>query len=122
MENFLDMAHFPYVHSGYLGIEPHTEVRDYDVDITRSFAIGDAVRDLQAAEAAGLRSIWVRTGRTREDDLESAEPAVHPVGRMDDISAAARWILRFGDPGKRREAHEDIHCQKGPQCARKAWE
>lgn len=33
VENFLDMGHFPYVHSGYLGIEPETEVRDYDVAI-----------------------------------------------------------------------------------------
>ena len=31
IENFLDVAHFPYVHSGILGVEPHTEVADYDV-------------------------------------------------------------------------------------------
>jgi len=34
VENFLDMGHFPYVHSGILGVEPHTEVADYDVEIT----------------------------------------------------------------------------------------
>ncbi len=34
VENFLDMGHFPYVHTGYLGIEPHTEVADYDVDLS----------------------------------------------------------------------------------------
>ena len=33
VENFLDMGHFPYVHTGYLGIEPHTEVNPYDVEI-----------------------------------------------------------------------------------------
>lgn len=31
VENFLDLAHFPYVHAGSLGIEPHTEVADYEV-------------------------------------------------------------------------------------------
>jgi phenylpropionate dioxygenase-like ring-hydroxylating dioxygenase large terminal subunit len=31
VENFLDMAHFPFVHSGILGEEPKNEVRDYDV-------------------------------------------------------------------------------------------
>ena len=31
VENFLDMGHFPFVHSDYLGIEPHTEVRPYSV-------------------------------------------------------------------------------------------
>ena len=33
VENFLDMGHFPYVHSGYLGIEPLTEVKEYAVDL-----------------------------------------------------------------------------------------
>ena len=31
VENFLDMAHFPFVHAGVLGAETHTEVRDYTV-------------------------------------------------------------------------------------------
>ncbi len=31
VENFLDMAHFPYVHTGLLGDEPHTEVPAYHV-------------------------------------------------------------------------------------------
>lgn len=31
IENFLDMGHFPFVHGGILGEEPHTEVRDYKV-------------------------------------------------------------------------------------------
>jgi hypothetical protein len=29
VENFLDMSHFPYVHTGVLGEEPVTEVTDY---------------------------------------------------------------------------------------------
>ncbi len=33
IENFLDMAHFPYVHPHMLGEEPHTEVADYDTEI-----------------------------------------------------------------------------------------
>ncbi len=33
VENFLDLAHFPYVHEGSLGVVPHTEVVDYDVEI-----------------------------------------------------------------------------------------
>ncbi len=31
IENFLDMGHFPFVHTGILGEEPHTEVKDYNV-------------------------------------------------------------------------------------------
>ena len=33
VENFLDIAHFPFVHTDILGAEPHTEVDRYDVDI-----------------------------------------------------------------------------------------
>lgn len=33
VENFLDIAHFPFVHTGILGEEPHTEVFPYKVEI-----------------------------------------------------------------------------------------
>ncbi|AEI75387.1 hypothetical protein CNE_1c00170 [Cupriavidus necator N-1] len=33
IENFLDMGHFPYVHTGILGQEPHTEVKEYRVAV-----------------------------------------------------------------------------------------
>ncbi|MFN3641855.1 MAG: aromatic ring-hydroxylating dioxygenase subunit alpha [Gemmobacter sp.] len=35
VENFLDMAHFPFVHTNILGAEPHTEVPKYDSEIRR---------------------------------------------------------------------------------------
>ena len=35
VENFLDMAHFPFVHTDILGSEPHTEVPRYDSEIRR---------------------------------------------------------------------------------------
>jgi phenylpropionate dioxygenase-like ring-hydroxylating dioxygenase large terminal subunit len=34
VENFLDMGHFPFIHTGWLGEEPHTEVVPYKVEIT----------------------------------------------------------------------------------------
>ena len=36
VENFLDIAHFPFVHTDILGSEPHTEVNPYKVDIDES--------------------------------------------------------------------------------------
>ena len=33
VENFLDIAHFPFVHTDVLGAEPHTEVEPYKVEI-----------------------------------------------------------------------------------------
>ncbi|MYJ35645.1 MAG: aromatic ring-hydroxylating dioxygenase subunit alpha [Acidimicrobiaceae bacterium] len=34
IENFLDLAHFPFVHTGYLGQEPYTEVARYGIETT----------------------------------------------------------------------------------------
>lgn len=36
VENFLDMGHFPFVHTGILGEEPHTEVKEYDVEVSET--------------------------------------------------------------------------------------
>lgn len=33
VENFLDMAHFPYVHTDILGVEPFTDVAEYQVHV-----------------------------------------------------------------------------------------
>jgi phenylpropionate dioxygenase-like ring-hydroxylating dioxygenase large terminal subunit len=35
VENFLDMAHFPYIHTNVLGAEPHTQVPRYASEIRR---------------------------------------------------------------------------------------
>jgi phenylpropionate dioxygenase-like ring-hydroxylating dioxygenase large terminal subunit len=32
VENFLDLGHFAFVHTGYLGEEPHTEIKSYKVE------------------------------------------------------------------------------------------
>jgi phenylpropionate dioxygenase-like ring-hydroxylating dioxygenase large terminal subunit len=34
VENFLDLGHFAFVHTNYLGVEPHTEIRPYKVEIS----------------------------------------------------------------------------------------
>ncbi|MFD2739593.1 aromatic ring-hydroxylating dioxygenase subunit alpha [Sulfitobacter aestuarii] len=34
IENFLDMGHFPFVHTDILGAEPHTEVKEYSVEVS----------------------------------------------------------------------------------------
>lgn len=34
IENFLDMAHFAFVHTNYLGVEPFTQIKPYRVDVS----------------------------------------------------------------------------------------
>lgn len=45
IENFLDVAHFPFVHGGFLGDPSHTEVSDYEVETTPD---GIVARDIGA--------------------------------------------------------------------------
>ena len=40
VENFLDLGHFAFVHTNYLGVEPHTEIKPYKVDVS---ADGDEI-------------------------------------------------------------------------------
>ena len=60
VENFLDIGHFPYIHTGVLGVEPHTEVYPYKVEIAEE--TGDIIaKDIkfyqpQAAKSASAGS------------------------------------------------------------------
>ncbi|MFK7858963.1 MAG: hypothetical protein AB8B64_09085 [Granulosicoccus sp.] len=55
VENFLDMGHFPFVHTGILGAEPHTEVREYQVrvDADRDEILATQCQFYQPQAAAG---------------------------------------------------------------------
>ncbi len=44
VENFLDVAHFPFVHGGLLGDEGHAEIRDYEVEADDSGIVARNVR------------------------------------------------------------------------------
>ena len=52
IENFLDMAHFPYVHHGYLGAEPYTDVEPYDVSLENGEIFARNCRFFQPRGAA----------------------------------------------------------------------
>jgi D-glycero-D-manno-heptose 1,7-bisphosphate phosphatase len=57
--------------------------------------VGDAMRDLDAAAAAGVRAILVRTGKGRrtEQDLAAHRGPGAPVVVVDDLAGAVRWAL-----------------------------
>jgi D-glycero-D-manno-heptose 1,7-bisphosphate phosphatase len=67
--------------------------RELDLDLPRSWLVGDAVSDLQAARAAGARGIFVRTGRGNEQELQRFSAPAGRCATVDDLAAAVRLIV-----------------------------
>jgi D-glycero-D-manno-heptose 1,7-bisphosphate phosphatase len=65
--------------------------RDLDLDLSRSFVVGDRADDLQAGIAVGARRALVRTGHGRsQEDTAGASADVVTANLME----AVAWILR----------------------------
>lgn len=67
--------------------------RDHDLDLSRSFAVGDRWHDVQAAQKAGATAIMVRTGYGATE-LENPRPGLAPAAVTDSLIDATTWILR----------------------------
>ena len=73
----------------------HAAAADLELDLSRSFAVGDKWTDVQAGLAAGAKGILVRTGYGRSSET-SPRRHVEPTWIADDLIAATAWILRQG--------------------------
>ena len=65
--------------------------RDLDLDLGRSFAVGDGARDIEAGKRAGCRTILVRTGYGTKTEREMGELCADVI--VDHLPAAVDWIL-----------------------------
>ncbi len=65
--------------------------REMDLDLARSFAVGDSARDLEAGRRAGCRTVLVRTGYGARTERECGDGCAEAVA--DDLSGAVDWIL-----------------------------
>jgi D-glycero-D-manno-heptose 1,7-bisphosphate phosphatase len=69
--------------------------RDLDLDLTRSYLVGDRFKDIQTAANAGVKGILVLTGYgLGEYDYLRAAQKVQPVQVAPDLEAAVEWILQ----------------------------
>ena len=66
---------------------------DLDIDLTRSFMVGDRWHDLQAGRAVGARNVLVRTGYGRTEEALPTK-GIDADAIVNNIMEAASWILR----------------------------
>lgn len=60
----------------------------FDIELSRSFMVGDTTRDVQTARNAGCKAVLVRTGYGGKDGLYGAKPDAVCA----DLAEAADWI------------------------------
>ena len=67
--------------------------RELEVDLPRSYIVGDKLSDLEAGRAAGCRQILVRTGYGSRSEAMLDGRAPRPDHIADDLLDAASWIM-----------------------------
>jgi D-glycero-D-manno-heptose 1,7-bisphosphate phosphatase len=67
--------------------------QDLAIDLARSFLVGDAISDMEAALAAGCQPLMVRTGRGRKQAAALATSGLGDVPVVADLGEAVDWIL-----------------------------
>jgi D-glycero-D-manno-heptose 1,7-bisphosphate phosphatase len=69
--------------------------RDLNLDLSRSYLVGDRYNDIETAANAGAKGILVLTGYGRgEYDYLRAAQMVQPVHVANDLLEAVNWILQ----------------------------
>ena len=60
---------------------------DHNLNLARSFLIGDKASDIESGRNAGVKTVLVRTGYGKETDAQLADYVA------EDLAEAAEWIL-----------------------------
>jgi len=68
--------------------------RDLDLDLSRSYMVGDRWLDVACGRAAGVRSILVRTGHGAHEEEHVIAP-VQADAILNNLMEAVAWILRL---------------------------
>ncbi|MBI5400306.1 D-glycero-beta-D-manno-heptose 1,7-bisphosphate 7-phosphatase [Candidatus Saganbacteria bacterium] len=65
--------------------------KDFAIDLSRSFMVGDKASDIEAGQRAGLKTVFVMTGR---GEVAKADRKTSPDHTANNLLQAAEWILK----------------------------
>jgi D-glycero-D-manno-heptose 1,7-bisphosphate phosphatase len=68
--------------------------RDLEIDLSRSWVVGDQWRDIEVAHRTGARSVLVRTGYGRSLEAKWPSGIAAPTAVSDNLMAATALILQ----------------------------
>jgi D-glycero-D-manno-heptose 1,7-bisphosphate phosphatase len=68
-------------------------VADLDIDVKRSYVVGDKWIDVALARTVGARAVLVRTGYGAGEEEQPA-PGVTADAIVDNLASASSWIIR----------------------------
>ena len=71
--------------------------REHGIDLARSFVVGDRWLDVRMGQAAGVKTVLVRTGYGLEEEAQPDGTAADIVA--DNLMDASAWILRQAKAG-----------------------
>jgi len=81
--------------------------REWKLDLSESFVVGDSLRDIEAGRRAGCRTALVLTGygSTEVEKLKSLPEASTPDCLASDILGAVRWALENSGESRTSSNH-----------------
>ena len=68
--------------------------RDHGINPEKSFLVGDSLRDIQSAQAAGCKTVLVRTGNGGKTERRLAAEGIRCNAIQNDLRDAALWIVQ----------------------------
>ena len=79
--------------------------QNMDIDLTRSYVVGDMVKDIQVASKVGAKGLLVKTGygenTIRKDFAAGSAETCRPCYIAEDILDAVKWIMNDRKTKKR---------------------
>ncbi|MEE9910668.1 MAG: HAD family hydrolase [Deltaproteobacteria bacterium] len=76
----------------------HQAAADLDIDLARSYMIGDRLRDVETAHRAGAKGVLVMTGYGQDALKDAGQDPANELNQPDytahDILEAVHWILK----------------------------